>query len=117
MKPNSTISVSRKFTRLERTWEAGRISRGKYTMLIRVELPTIVPVAPITEAAKKFHATRPVRTKTGKFSMLGTVRIVKTIVNTTIIKSGLSSDHTKPSTDFLYRTFRSRATRFVNRSR
>ena len=67
--------------------------------------------------AKKFQAIRPVSTNTGKFSMLGEVRMVNTTVKTTIIMSGFSSDQTKPRADFLYRTFRSRMTRLEKRSR
>jgi hypothetical protein len=84
-----------------------------------LELATIEPVADATEDEKKLHGRNPHIKNTGKFScwLPPGIMIVNTTVNTKVIKSGFNIDHRIPRAEFLYRTLRSRRTRFLSSSR
>ncbi|CAB4834169.1 unannotated protein [freshwater metagenome] len=55
----ATPSSIRKLTTLDNTVAKTRFSRGKYTFLMSPALPTSVPIAPLMDALKKFHAVSP----------------------------------------------------------
>ena len=105
--------------------EATRISRGKYTFLIRLLFAISEPIDAVVPSAKKFHGNEPQSRNSAKeWSPLGCPvggwilrKTAKMIEKITIVDSGLSSDQVQPSTERLYFPRSSRSVRLSVSSR
>ena len=83
--------LMRKSTKATITAAIGTISRGKYTLLIRLALPIRLFEASATAVAKKLHGSMPAKTMSayGAVPSDGSLaNLPKTTVNTTIVRNG-----------------------------
>jgi hypothetical protein len=86
----------------EQTRDSGKKYFGTYTFLSNWLLLIMEFIAKFVASEKKEYNILPVRTYTGKFSILLLKTSEKIIVSTTIISRGLSRLHSTPKYEFLY---------------
>lgn len=89
----------------EQTRDNGKKYFGTYTFLINWLLLIMEFMAKLVASEKKEYSILPVRTYTGKFSILLLKTSEKIIVSTTIISKGLSKLQSTPKYEFLYFKF------------
>ena len=63
--PTRMANEIRKSTKATTTVALGTISRGKYTLLIRLELPIRLPEASLSAVEKNVHGSMPANTISG----------------------------------------------------
>src|SRR6516165_12097476 len=112
--------VIRKSTNATTTVAVGTISRGKYTLLIKLALLIRLLEASLNPVEKKVHGKIPARTIKGYGAVPSEGRRAirpKMMVKTSMERTGRISAQSKPITVCLYRTDRSRHASTRNSSR
>jgi len=110
---NKSPSERRKFTKREMITVKGMISLGKYIFLIKEAFSAIELTEYKSDVLKKVHGKMPHNTKTGYFSTWIRKRREKTAVKRIIKSKGSKRAQKTPNIDLLYRTLRSRTTKFL----
>src|SRR5215470_15673682 len=110
---SSTAKAITKSTTPDSTVAMGMIRRGKYTLVIKLALPTKLFDDWARPLAKNIHGTNAAYVKIGYGTPSDGIfpSLPKKMLNTTIVKNGWMIDQAAPSAVCLYRTFTSRQTR------
>src|SRR5436309_877822 len=91
--------LMRNSTKAVTTAAVGTISRGKYTLLIRLAFPTRLVEASLSAVENDVHGSMPAKTSRayGVFPSLGNFATrPKITVNTTIVRKGLRTAQATP---------------------
>src|SRR5215204_3331531 len=99
------MELMAKSTNATPTAATGTISRGKYTLLIRLALPTRLLDESVSAPEKKVHGSMPANTMIAYGAVPSEGKLAnlpKMMVKTTMVKSGRITAHAVPITVCLY---------------